>query len=59
MLEVLEHGQGAGDRLVRRAAVEPRDEADAAGVVLEPRVVEAAGFMTPAFMTLAARLICS
>ena len=55
MLEVLEHGQGAGDRLVRRARVEPRDEADAAGVVLEPWVVEPA----EAFMILASRLICS
>ena len=57
MLEVLEHGQGAGDRLVRRAAVEPRDEADAAGVVLEPRVVEALGFHDAALPR--PRLICS
>jgi hypothetical protein len=47
VLQVLEHRQGAVDRLVRRAAVEAGDEADAAGVVLEARVVEAHGFHDP------------
>ncbi len=40
VLHVGEHGERAGDRLVTLRAVEPRDEADAARVVLEGRVVE-------------------
>ena len=41
VLEVGERRQRAHDRLVTRDAVEPRDERDAAGVVLVRRVVEA------------------
>jgi hypothetical protein len=41
MLEVLQRHHRAPDRLVRRLAVEPRDEGDAAGVVLVAWVVKA------------------
>ena len=41
VLEVAERDHRALDRLVRRDAVQPGDERDAAGVVLERRVVEA------------------
>jgi hypothetical protein len=40
MLEPLERTQRPHDHLVRRLGVEPRDERDAARVVLERRVVE-------------------
>ena len=43
MLEVRERLERALERLVRRRAVEPCDERDAARVVLEPRVVETGG----------------
>jgi hypothetical protein len=43
VLEVLERRDGPRDDLVRRAVVEPRDHADAAGVVLETWVVETDG----------------
>ena len=41
VLEMLERAQRLRDRLVAAHAVEPRDERDAAGVVLERRVIEA------------------
>ena len=41
VLEVLQRHDRALDRLVRRLAVEPRDEGDAAGVVLVAWVVKA------------------
>jgi len=41
VLEVLQRHDRAPDRLVRRLAVEPRDEGDAAGVVLVAWVVKA------------------
>ena len=41
VLEVRERAERPPHRLVRRHAVEPRDERDAAGVVLVGRVVEA------------------
>ncbi len=41
MVEVLERGQRALDRLVARIVVQPRDQCDAAGIVLVPGVVEA------------------
>jgi hypothetical protein len=40
VLEPLERTQCSGDYLVRRLGIEPRDEGDAACVVLEGRVVE-------------------
>ena len=43
VLEVDEHLQGVPDDGVRTAALRVHDEADAAGVVLVPRVVEAVG----------------
>ena len=44
MLEVVERLDRARDRLVRRAAVEPRQTGDAAPVVLIGRVIEPHGF---------------
>jgi hypothetical protein len=40
VLEILERGQGAIDGLVRLGAVEPGDERNPAGIVLEGRVVQ-------------------
>jgi hypothetical protein len=39
MLEVRQRRQGTGDRLVRRNAVQPRDDGDATCVVLVRRVI--------------------
>ena len=47
MLEVRERGQRAHDRLVAACPVEPGDERDAAGVVLERGIVEAVRRQAP------------
>ena len=41
MRQVLEHGEAVADDLVRLDALHVRDEADAAGIVLAARIVEA------------------
>ena len=43
VLEVVEHGEGLAQRLVRAPVREIGDGADATGIVLEVRVVEARG----------------
>jgi hypothetical protein len=47
VLEVLERVDGALDRLVGGDAVQPRDEGDAAGIVLVTRIVESDGTRRP------------
>ena len=45
VLEVLEHLERLADDVVRRAALDVDDEADAAGVVLVRRIVQTFGFV--------------
>ncbi len=56
MGEVLEHGQTVLDDLVRLHALHLGDEADAAGIVLVARIVEALGFRQAGNLRRSARL---
>ncbi len=57
MLEIAEHAQRVGDDLMRLPALDVGDEADAAGILFQRRIVQAFGFGAPGVQLFTQRAI--